>query len=75
MIHLIHGYMKNEDSPSFSTQLHIRFNDLKRIMGWTRDDECAFTYDLTKVQAIQIKGITGLELPDDMDLQLSTYTD
>jgi len=72
MMHEIMGCNYNEDIPVYEIQLSIKLPELKLIMGWEYDDDCAADYELTpaQIKAIEVSG--NIELPKGLDLFLTT---
>ena len=73
MKHLIMGAPKGEDFPSFEKQIPISTNELKRIMGWEKDEDSLHDYRLTEQQIIDIEKACSLERPKNLELFLTSY--
>lgn len=72
MKHLIMGVPKGQDFPSFEKIILITLAELKVIMGWKNDTDLLHDYRLTPQQIIDIEKACSLELPDHLDLFLTS---
>jgi len=75
MIHYIVGYPHDSEFPVYRQDLPISIANLKRIMGWTEDDECVFTYKLNSEQISHIESAVGIVLSKEYELFLDCDED
>lgn len=73
MRHVIMGVPEGEDFASYEKQISVSVADLKPIMGWEKDEDCLYDYQLTAEQITAIEQLCSLELPKDLELFLTCY--
>jgi hypothetical protein len=71
MKHFITGYKSSEDTLVFKQEIPLILADLKSIMGWQEDDQCAHDHKLNDQQVSVIESMGALNLPKDLELYLT----
>jgi hypothetical protein len=71
MKHVIMGVPAGEDFASYEKEILVSVQDLKPIMGWVKDDDCVYDYQLTADQINAIEQLCSLELPKNLELFLT----
>ncbi|MHC8355680.1 DUF7683 domain-containing protein [Pseudomonas sp. LB3P81] len=71
MKHVIMGVPEGEDFASYEMEIPVSVADLKPIMGWVKDDDCVYDYQLTTDQIRAIEQLCSLKLPTDLMLFLT----
>lgn len=75
MNHYITGYRPEEDEQVFKVRLLLNLSNLRKIMQWKDDGECVFDNKLSTLQAAVLGKVSGVQLPDGLDLYLTTESD
>lgn len=75
MKHYITGYNQADDVQIFKIRLPLQLAELREIMAWTDDGYCCYDNELTEIQAKLIGEASGIQLPYELDLFLTTESD
>lgn len=72
MKHYITGYNIGEDTQVFKVRLPLQLAELREIMQWPDDSYCVYDNELNDALAQKIGKLSGLDLPYELDLFLTT---
>ena len=72
MKHYITGYNIGEDTQIVKILLPLRLAELREIMSWPDDSFSAYDNELDEIQARKIGEASGIQLPYELDLFLTT---
>jgi hypothetical protein len=75
MKHYVTGYKPGEDEQIFKIMMPLDLAKLREIMQWPDNSYCAYDNELNEVQVQKIESASGIILPKNLDLFLTTESD